>query len=94
VATYQFEKDLGNLRVRLESAYKVLSLIQKARAFNLIRDTKQQAREYEQEIEQLKEQIDNLRTLNDKLTIENKRLHNLVGRTNRQGDTEIGDVGH
>jgi hypothetical protein len=92
VATYQLQKDLGNPRARLEMAYEVLALIQRARAFGLISDSKQQARAYETEIEQLKEQIANLRDLNDKLTLENKRLHNLLGPKADTGDTEVGDV--
>jgi hypothetical protein len=93
VATYQLQKDLGNPRARLERAYEVLALIQKARAFNLIRDTKQQAREYEQEIEQLKERVNSLVKLNNELVLENKRLHNLVpNRAKSKGDTEVGDV--
>jgi len=74
-------------------AYKVLTLIQRARAFNLIRDTKQQAREYEQEIEQLKERVNNLLKLNNELVLENKRLHNLVPNAKKgKGDTEVGEV--
>jgi hypothetical protein len=93
VATYQLQKDLGNPRTRLERAYEVLALIQKVRAFNRIRDAKQQARESEQEIEQLKERVNSLVRLNNELVLENKRLHNLVpNRTKSKGDTEVGDV--
>ncbi len=97
VATYQLQKDLKNPRETLQIAYEVLALIQRARAFGFISDPKQQAKEYEQEIERLKKQVDNLKTLNEKLTIENKRLHNLLpnkpNKTKGKGDTEIGEVG-
>jgi hypothetical protein len=91
VATYQFHKDFRNPQATLESAYHVLVLVQKARAFGLIRDPKQQTREYEQEIEQLKERVNSLTELNNKLALENKRLHNLLGGNSR-GGAEVGDV--
>lgn len=94
ITDYQLQKDLGNPRAKLEMAYNVLALIQRARAFNLIRDAKQQAREYEQEIEQLKERVNNLLKLNNELVLENKRLHNLVPNAKKgKGDTEVGEVG-
>ena len=94
MTAYKLDKDIKP-RSRLESAYDLLDLIQRGRAYGIIRDPKQQAIAYEQEIERLKEQIGNLKNLNDKLTMENKRLHNLVpNKTKGQGDTEIGDVGH
>jgi hypothetical protein len=88
VATYQLNKD-AIPRSRLESAYELLDLRQRARAFGLIKNPQQQTRDYEQEIKQLKEQIASLRALNDKLTKENKRLHNLLPIGN---DRDVGDV--
>jgi hypothetical protein len=88
IAVYQHNKDVSP-RLRFESASELLDLIQRARAFRVIRNPKQQARAYEQEIEQLKEQINSLTDLNKKLALENKRLHNLV---DNRGDTQVGDV--
>lgn len=94
IATYQLHKDLGNRVAILDMAYGVLALIQKARVFGIIKDTKQQAKDYEQEIEQLKQQVRSLRELNEKLVKENKYLHNLMpSKTKGKGDTEIGEVG-
>jgi hypothetical protein len=90
IAEYQLQKDV-NPRIRLDSAYTVLDLIQRAHAYGVIRDTKQQAMAYEQEIERLKEQLHACRTLNNKLTQENKTLHNLLPNA-KKDDTEVGDV--
>lgn len=92
IATYQFQTDI-NPRARLETAYELLAMIQRARAFGIIKDPKQQTKDYEHEIEQLKERINSLIKLNDKLVQENKTLHNFVGHKSKgKGDTEIGDV--
>lgn len=90
IAKYQYEKDISS-QTRLSAAYELLDLIQRARAFGVIRDVKQQVFQYEQQIEQLKEQITPLRTLNTKLTEENKYLHNLLPNA-KKGKTEVGDV--
>lgn len=87
IGAYQMNKD--NSPYKLEYAYELLDIIERCRAFGFVRDTKQQAIRYEQDIEQLKQQLASLRDLNSKLTLENKRLHNLVGD---MGRSEIGDV--
>ena len=87
IGAYQLHKD--NSPYQLERAYEVLDIIERCRAFGFIRDAKQQAVHYEQEIEQLKQQLASLRELNNKLTLENKRLHNLLGDLGR---SEVGDV--
>jgi hypothetical protein len=90
IARYQFQKDLDSYN-QFTEAYRLLDLIQRARAFGIVRDAKKQAIQYEQQIEQLKEQLANLRTLNAKLVEENKYLHNLLPKE-RKGKTEVGDV--
>lgn len=95
IATYQFQKDAGLLRDRLIAAYELVDIVQRARAHNALIDATQQQSDYKREIEQLKERYESLKKLNEKLVIENKRLHNLVDENtnNKKGQWEIGDVG-
>lgn len=88
IAHYQHSKDISP-PLQFQSASDLLDLIQRARAFGVIRNPKQQARAYEQEIEQLKERINSLSELNKKLKLENKTLHNLV---DSRGGTQVGDI--
>lgn len=90
IAKYQHDKDVNPLN-HLGSAYTVLDLIQRAHAYGVIRDVKQQSMAYEQEIERLKEQLYACMALNKKLTQENKRLHNLLPNA-KKGNTEVGDI--
>ncbi len=94
IATYQFQKDFGSDRELVESAFDLTALVQKARAYEAIKDKNQQQKDYEQEIERLKQRLDSLQKLNDKLVIDNKRLHNIVDANKNKGQwgTEIGDV--
>jgi hypothetical protein len=91
IANYQIDRELSP-SLRLKSAYDLLDLIQRARAWGVIKNVKQQAFAYEQEIEKLKEQIANLKSLNEKLTVENKRLHNPVPEKRNNKNTQVGDV--
>jgi len=86
IAAYQANFNSDSPRVIFSRAYELLDTIQRARAFGLILDTKTKVADYEKQIENLKEQNAKLRELNSKLALENKRLHNLVGKT------EVGDV--
>ena len=93
IAEYQRCKDFA-LPNRYDSAFAVFELIQRAHAYGVIRDVKQQTIAYEQEIERLKKQLDDCMTLNQKMALENKRLHNLVPNfDSRKGKTEVGNVG-
>jgi len=90
ISNYQLQKDVGNYRSILQSAYELLTLVQRARTFGVLKDTKLQIKDYEEEIQQLKQRIDYLMKLNEKLLDENKKLHNLL--PNAKGRTEVGDV--
>ena len=90
IAEYQLNKDITP-QMRLGSAYLVFDMIQRAHAYGVIRDTKQQAMVYEQEIDQLKKRLDACMTLNKKLTEENKLLRRFSPIT-KKGNTEVGEV--
>lgn len=93
IATYQLDKD-HNPRDQVIIAYDLLDVIERGRAWGIIRDQKQQARAYEQEIEQLKERVNILIELNKKLASENKMFHNLLPKAKipKGKNSEVGDV--
>jgi hypothetical protein len=95
IATFQFDKDFGSNSQFVQSAFELMQLVQKGRAYEAIKDKNQQQKDYEQEIERLKERLESSQKLIDRLVMDNKRLHNLVdNNTNstEQRGTEIGDV--
>ena len=92
VTSYQEAREMGFSRYLFDKAYALLDTIQRARAYRVIVDTKQQVTDYEKKIESLKEQNAKLRDLNTRLALENKRLHNLLPPDTKKGDTEVGSV--
>jgi hypothetical protein len=95
IATYQYHRGFGISSMANEAAYELITVVQRAKASGLLKDLKQQQRDYEQEIESLKERLDSCQKLNEKLVLDNKRLHILVDKNvskSGQGGTEIGDI--
>ncbi len=91
ITAYQVSKEL-NYRLKWDNAYELLDLIQRGKVYGVIKDKEKQERDYQAEIDQLKQRLDSLQKLNDKLVIENKRLHNLIPEKKTSGEWEAGDV--
>jgi len=92
IAAYQYYRDTPELGRQLECAYHLLDLIERGRAYGVIKNLNltNKLKEYQEQNSQLKEEKDKLQKENQRLKQLNEELHKTLSKFGKAGN--IGDV--